>query len=87
MQLKPAQPETEALLFQAEYTSRDYKVRVAKITLVPPQYILYSIKAELASGCHAKGFFALLSFRSFFLFPLLREVLALLIWETDLTAL
>lgn len=87
MQLKPAQSETEALLFQAEYRSGDYKVLVAKITLVPPPYIIYSIKAELTSGCHAKGCFALLCFKSCFLFPLLHEVVALLIWEMDLTAL
>lgn len=50
MQLKPTRAETAALLFQAEHTSRDYKVLAGKITLVPPQYILHSIKAELTSG-------------------------------------
>lgn len=69
MQLKPTQAKTGALLFQAEYTSGDYKVLVAKITLVPLQYILDSIKAELTSGWHAKGCFAMLCFKSFYLFP------------------
>lgn len=59
MQLKPAQSEPEALLFQVAYASVDYKVRVAKITVVLLRYILQSIKAKLISGRRAKGCFAL----------------------------
>lgn len=72
MQPKWTQSE-KALFFQAEYKSRDYKVRAAKITVVLLPCILSSIKADLTSSCCAKSFFAF-----FFFFPLLQKEEALL---------
>lgn len=71
MQLKPTQAETAALLFQAEHTSRDYKVLAGKITLVPPQYIVHSIKnrAHIWLTCQRFLCFALFQ-KLFFFFPL-----------------